>query len=201
MDRRRVIDRLHTLGRARISSARISSRTLRGLALAATCGVSMVAAAAPPTTSDPLASSACRSALDTLQAAEDAQASQHAPREATPADARLLTARREAARACLAARPDPMPPGTAPPAGRLAQPPVRVAPVSVGSATAGPVARVATPPSPPVIAPPARPTSIVSCDAGGCWANDGSRLDRYGPALSAGSRGLCTLQGALLTCP
>ena len=196
MDRRRVIDRLHGLGRARAPWP-----TLRAIALAAACVAATAAAAAPPASPDPLASSDCRNALDTLQAAEDAQASQHAPREATPADARLLTARREAARACLATHPDPAPAGTAPPVGRLAQPPIRVAPISLGTPPAVPVARAATPPSPPVVAPPARPQSIVSCDPGGCWANDGSRLNRFGPTLSAGSRGLCTLQGALLTCP
>jgi hypothetical protein len=45
-----------------------------------------------------------------------------------------------------------------------------------------------------------RPYAITSCDAGGCWANDGSRLNRVGPNLW-GPRGVCTVQGTLLQCP
>ena len=45
-----------------------------------------------------------------------------------------------------------------------------------------------------------KPYAITSCDAGGCWANDGSRLNRLGPNLW-GPRGICTVQGSLLQCP
>jgi hypothetical protein len=54
----------------------------------------------------------------------------------------------------------------------------------------------------PQAAPPAleRPYAVTSCDPGGCWANDGSRLNRVGTNLW-GKRGVCTLQGTLLQCP
>ena len=55
-------------------------------------------------------------------------------------------------------------------------------------------------PPPAVARPPDRPRFITTCDAIGCWADDGSRLDRVGPDLR-GPRGLCTVQGTLLTCP
>jgi len=53
-------------------------------------------------------------------------------------------------------------------------------------------------PSPALPAP--APTSVLSCDIGGCWANDGSRLNRVGPTLW-GPRGACTVLGTLLQCP
>jgi len=34
----------------------------------------------------------------------------------------------------------------------------------------------------------------------GCWASDGTRVDRFGPNLG-GRRGVCTLSGAVLQCP
>ena len=173
----------------------------RLLVVSATVAVT-AAAAAPQAADDPLASTACRSALDALQAEEDALAAQHAPRDTAPANPKLPAARRDAARACLAARADPSAPAATPPAGRLAQPPIVVAPVGIAGAHGAAMARAPAPSSAALVAPqPPRPQSIVSCDAGGCWANDGTHLDRFGPALSAGSRGLCTQQGALLTCP
>jgi hypothetical protein len=176
--------------------------TLRGLLLVSVSVAVTAVAAAPRAGDDPLDSAGCRSALEALQAEEDALVAQHAPRDVTPADPKLLAARRDAARACLAARLDPAaPPAGPPPAGRLAQPPIAVAPVGIAAAHARAMARAPSAPATPVAPQPVRPQSIVACDAGGCWANDGTHLERFGPALSAGSRGLCTQQGALLTCP
>jgi hypothetical protein len=175
--------------------------TLRRVLLVSAAFAVTGAAAAPQAADDPLASTACRSALDALQAEEDALASQHAPRDTAAADPKLLAARSDAARACLAARADPSAPAATPPAGRLAQPPIAVTHVGIAGGRGAAMARAPSPSSTALAPQPARPQSIVSCDAGGCWANDGTHLDRFGPALSAGSRGLCTQQGALLTCP
>jgi hypothetical protein len=105
-------------------------------------------------------------------------------------DADFEASRRRAAQACLASRADPPPPQ------RFAQPPMAVSPIAV-------VPPRALPPL-PVVPPPPRsadpPRFIVSCDPGGCWANDGSHLNRMGPNLW-GSRGICSVQGALLQCP
>ena len=154
---------------------------------------------------DPLASVGCRRALDALQLEEGAQARRASAGPTAGVDAKLQAARRQAARACLATRADPAAPLAAePPAGRLAQPPATVPPVLAPPLPAAPAtgsARLATTPPPPSVRPPSRPQFITSCDANGCWANDGSRLDRVGPNLSAGSRGLCTVQGSVLTCP
>jgi hypothetical protein len=114
-------------------------------------------------------------------------------------DARLAPVRRQAARACLARRADP---ATLLPE-RLARPPpittqpLAVAPTSSPAPTAA-MARAA--PLAPPTAPAEKPYAITSCDGGGCWANDGSRLNRVGPNLW-GPRGLCTVQGSLLQCP
>jgi len=147
---------------------------------------------------DPLQAPECQQALAALHEQEAAAAS--APvanarpqaREPRPLDPKLDAARRRAARSCLASRADP------PVAGRLAQPPIAVPPVAsvrpplpAASPGTGVPARLAGPP--PLV-------SITSCDAGGCWANDGSRLNRVGPNLW-GPHGICTVQGTLVQCP
>lgn len=180
--------------------ARNCSKT-HALLLALTCAiVANVAAAqaadAPPSTRDPLQAPDCRRALQALRVQEArAEAAASAPSDAHRRGpvAGLEEARRRAAQACLASRADQPPQPQ-----RLAQPPVAVPPVTM--------ARPA-PPSPPLPpAPPSapkpvdRPRFITSCDAVGCWADDGSRLDRVGPNLW-GKRGPCTLVGTLLQCP
>ena len=75
--------------------------------------------------------------------------------------------------------------------------PVVVAPASARRRRQRPrVPRRSRPPR----APAERPYAITSCDSGGCWANDGSRLNRVGPNLW-GPRGICTVQGSLVQCP
>ncbi len=84
---------------------------------------------------------------------------------------------------------------------RSIQAPVVVAPIVVAPVAAprsGP-AHVGLVP-PPLAAPTERPYAVTTCDPGGCWANDGSRLNRVGPNLW-GKHGICTLQGSLLQCP
>ncbi|MEO6746406.1 MAG: hypothetical protein ABIN08_18150 [Caldimonas sp.] len=161
-----------------------------------------VGAAEPaPASGDPLHSAECQSALQALQTAESTAESvpptarpNEAPSSRTPAP-NLVAARRQAATTCLAGRADSLPQ-----AQRFAQPPFVVAPVARAASP-----RPAIPLSSPSPAPmqpnaPAAPTSILSCDIVGCWANDGSRLNRVGPNLW-GSRGACTVQGTLLHCP
>jgi hypothetical protein len=173
------------------------------LSLLAVMASSVGAAEPAPATGDLLHSAECQSALQALQTAESAAES--APPTPRPNEARssrtptpnLLAARRQAATACLAGRAD-----SAPLPQRFAQPPFVVAPVA---GAAPPRMNPAVPLSSPSPAPmqpnaPAAPTSILSCDIFGCWANDGSRLYRVGPNLW-GSRGACTVQGTLLHCP
>jgi hypothetical protein len=178
------------------------------------CGSSAAAATQPDET---LGSAACRQAMATVQQQED-QALAAARRRDQPAEARvrsavpsaLLDARRKAAQACLRDRADPAQPQLQ---GRLAQPPIEVAPIRVplptrpapapglagGSAGAsvGPSGSTGLPPV-PRSAPPA--PVIVGCDAYGCNASDGTRVNRSGPNL-IGPRGLCVQQGVQLICP
>ena len=151
---------------------------------------------------DPLRSAECMQALDSLQAQEAAAASPRASgaadgRAQRPADAALQASRRRAASACLASRPD-----VPPPPGRMAEPPVAVPPIAPPPAAvprpAAPVSRI-EPPG-PLLKPADKPTFITTCDDTGCWANDGSRLNRTGPNLW-GSRGVCTVQGVFVNCP
>lgn len=141
---------------------------------------------------DPLKSSECIQTLDALQAQEAAMVAtaQHKDAgEQAEQLATLETLRRDAAHACLGSRLD------APPrVERLARPPIAVAPVAPRAAVTPPVP-AATPP--PIRIPPLR--TITICDAAGCWASDGTRLSRVGPLLF-GPPGLCTLQGAVLSC-
>ncbi len=114
-------------------------------------------------------------------------------------DAKLAPVRRQAAKACLARRADP---ATLPSERLVRPPPVTTQPVAVAPAsspaTTAAIARAA--PLAPPTAPAGKAYAITSCDAGGCWANDGSRLNRVGPNLW-GPRGICTVQGSLVQCP
>jgi hypothetical protein len=167
---------------------------MRRVALALCVPLVLVFAGVANAQEDPLETPACREALDAVRAQEAAAS---AAREAdaqrrSAALAQLKAARQKAAQTCLRSRAD-----RAPPQGRMAQPPVSVPP----SALPPPAPRVtATPPS--AAPPPAAPLlSITSCDQAGCWASDGSRLQRAGPNALLGPRGICTTSGTVLVCP
>ncbi len=153
--------------------------------------VALAAGVASAAEGNPLESADCRKALDALQAQEAAAPAQPEERERRAAPAALEAARRRAALACLGGRAD-----APPPPGRLAQPPVSVAPITVAPAAPPPApARPAVP-----LPRPAPPTVVTACDSLGCWASDGTRLQRVGPNLF-GPRGLCIVQGAVVNCP
>ena len=139
---------------------------------------------------DPLGSDACKQALATLQAQDDAAAAAADPRAGL---AQLTVLRHDAAHACLGTAAD-LPSA----AQRLAQPPVAVAPVS--SLTIAPHVVAPAIPSAPLSRPAGLPRVITGCDVSGCWASDGSRLNRAGPNL-IGPGGLCRVQGTQLLCP
>jgi hypothetical protein len=172
----------------------------------ATTALAATAASGPGASSgDPLESVECQRALGVLSSEEAAvAASWRATGGVTANDRRLIDAtlapaRRQAASACLARRADP---ATLSSQRLVRPPPIATAPLAV--APAPNVALPAPPPRAAPLAPPAtavdRPYAITSCDAGGCWANDGSRLNRVGPNLW-GPRGICSVQGSLLQCP
>ncbi|MES2940035.1 MAG: hypothetical protein V4864_20320 [Pseudomonadota bacterium] len=132
---------------------------------------------------DPLKSPACGQALQLLQAA----------REAPDAGAaRVESLRRDAARTCLGTGGPPARPA------RLAQPPVAVPPPAIEPPPRTAQRVPPAPPPPPVTV--ARPPMVTTCDTGGCWTSDGTRLQRAGPNL-VGPQGVCTVQGALAFCP
>lgn len=83
------------------------------------------------------------------------------------------------------------PPRTAQPAAK-AGPPAHTVPAAP---RATPTAVPAPAPRP---APP--PLTISACDATGCWASDGTRLQRAGPNL-LGPTGVCTTSGPFVQCP
>ena len=156
---------------------------------------------------DPLESAECRRALAELNTEEAAVAEASRASGGVTAndrrviDAKLAPARRQAAKTCLARRADPEP--------RASPPLVRPAPIVGEPLAVAPASRppstAATPRAPQAaLAPPAapadKPYAITSCDSGGCWANDGTRLQRVGPTLW-GPRGACSVQGSLVQCP
>jgi hypothetical protein len=161
---------------------------------AATAATAASGAAALP--GDPLHAPDCRHALAALEAQEAAADATWRDRAASGThdgaapSAELQAARRLAARNCLANGAD------APPSARSIQAPIVVAPVASPRPMRGPLAHL----PPPVPAPAERPYAVTACDPGGCWANDGSRLNRVGPNLW-GAHGICTLHGTLLQCP
>ena len=134
---------------------------------------------------DPLKSPECARARDSLEAA----------RAASQPAARVEALRRDAARICLGAGGDALPPA------RVAQPPLHVPPTRIT-----PAVRPTAPSLP--LAPPAaplpeirRPGAVTNCDAGGCWDSNGTRLNRAGPNLVTPGGSLCTQQGSLVNCP
>lgn len=140
-------------------------------------------------------SPACRKALDALQAQEAAAAAASAPQgraQQRATRARLQALQRDAATACLGGSRAKR----RMPAGATMQPPISVPPVSVGPQPAMP------PAAPPSLAVPTQAplVTLTACDAAGCLASDGTRLQWVGPNL-LGPRGLCTVQGVTLQCP
>ena len=129
---------------------------------------------------DPLKTPECGRAIESLQAARVGNA------------AGIEPLRREAARICLGAGSLPTRPA------RVMQRPVTVPPPQID-----PVARAALP-RPPEGFPAAvqidRPATASSCDPGGCWVNDGVRLQRVAPNLMAPS-GLCATAPGAAGCP
>lgn len=147
---------------------------------------------------DPLKSTACVRALEALQAQETALTAAaryegSAEQAERPLLASLETLRRQAARACLGSRQD-----APPPVQQLSRPPVALAPATTASAGWLVLPSVPAAAPPPIPIPPLR--TITACDPMGCWANDGTRLQRMGSTLF-GPLGLCTVQGAVLSCP
>lgn len=141
---------------------------------------------------DPLGSPDCARALAGLSAEEDvaiARRKASAP-EGDAQPARLLQFQRAAALACLGAA-DATPPQP------TLRPPVTVPGITLRPVPLPPAGRSAPLPD----AVQQRPLlSITSCDALGCWASDGTRLQRQGWGL-LGPRGLCSQLGAVLDCP
>jgi hypothetical protein len=136
-------------------------------------------AAAPA--SDPLKSDACGRNLAALQVAR-------APgSDSTPAQVEAL--RREATQACLGGSGDARRPSPTAQAPIVVPPPTVALPRSI-------------PPVPPTLpAPPIeRPAVITSCDSGGCWDSNGTRLNRAGPML-IGPGGACVATGLQVHCP
>jgi hypothetical protein len=148
--------------------------------------LTFVAQASWATSPEPMHSAACHEALAQLQAREAAAASSPT---ATDLRARTEPARRAAARACLGGT------GEAPQPAHTAQPAIRV-PSAVQALPRAPLPAAKGPA--PARAEPLR--SITSCDANGCWASDGTRLQRS-PAGLLGPGGYCSVQGSVLHCP
>jgi hypothetical protein len=148
-------------------------RLLPLLVCAATFGV-----CAQP--ADPLKTAECGDAIGRVQQARGAKAR----------DVERL--RQEAARMCF---------GTASPpvrGGRVARQPVAVPPPQIELR-----ARAPSPGQPAPLPAPVqidRPATVSSCDPGGCWVNDGVRLQRVPPILMAPS-GLCAAAPGAAGCP
>jgi hypothetical protein len=137
---------------------------------------------------DPLRSSACASAQAELEVALAENASNPQARAQ-----RLANARKQAALACLG-------PSSGERQRSGAPEPVQVVPptaIAVPSAPPAPPSP-ATAPLPQLDIP--RPATMTTCDPGGCWDNNGKRLNQVGPTL-IGPHGPCGMYGGVVTCP
>jgi hypothetical protein len=179
-------------------------------ATAATALAAALVACVPPALAALPDSADCERALQALQAQESrviaarqagaaAAAGSTASSVAASLD-ELKNLRSAAARACLGGNGQPPPPTA-----RLL-PPMEM-PRPAPSAAWRPPPLLTRPTSPTVPAapmPPPPPSDravvITHCDPSGCWANDGVWRPRVGATLG-GPRGLCTTQGALVSCP
>ncbi|HEX2544633.1 MAG TPA: hypothetical protein VHL79_07135 [Ramlibacter sp.] len=129
---------------------------------------------------DPLKSPDCAAALAGLNAARAAGA------------ANVDAMRNAAAATCLGSAHVPTRPG------RVLQAPMVVpAPQIEVPQRVAPLPPVTLPPPPVEIGRLPAPTT---CDAGGCWANDGTHLRHVAPNL-IGPAGLCTQVGGVVRCP
>ena len=153
---------------------------MRLVLLAAFSMLSIHAHAAEPV-GDPLKSDACARNLAALQAARAPDS------DKTPGQVEAL--RREATQACLGGRGEARRPS-----------PTAQAPIVVPAPTVA-LPRSVPPVSPTLPAPPIeRPAVITSCDSGGCWDSNGTRLNRAGPVL-IGPGGACVTTGLQVHCP
>ena len=128
---------------------------------------------------DPLKSADCGAALARLEAARAGKASN------------VDALRSAAANTCL---------GMAQPAlrpSRVLQAPVVVPPPQVDAPQRVAPLPALTPPPPVAIG---RFPAPATCDAGGCWTNDGTHLRHVAPNL-IGPAGLCTQVGGGVHCP
>lgn len=144
-------------------------------------------------------SPACRTALKSLNDAEDTLAASAAASSATAFDqqrqraiaTRLQPLRKQVADACLGGLTTSPSPSQR----------TWVAPtLPARPSTAAPRVQ---PPQPAVIASiprPQAPVTVNHCNAAVCVTSDGSTLTRVGPNL-VGPRGTCTVQGGFLRCP
>ena len=142
-----------------------------------------------PSRADSLRSPACLGALDALHSREATLASTRV------LDPGLLALRRRAAAVCLGVRDDAR---VVP--GRLAQPPVSTSDLPRAPAVVALPSPTPTLSQPRSLAVPTAPLTTLNCDAVGCTASDGSRLNRMGPNLW-GPGGACIALGPVLQCP
>jgi len=142
-------------------------------------------------------SSACRTALQALEQAEDAiMASAAASMPADPSRQREVAAklhplRQRVADVCLGGLTTSPPPSQH----------TWIAPLPPRPGATPPRAPMAA--IPPVNVTPPRfemPPMVTHCNAAVCFTNDGSTLTRVGPTL-VGPRGSCTVQGSFVRCP
>ena len=165
----------------------------------------LVALALPPLAqADPLQAAPCRAALGLLAQEEDAVIARRSggPPAAPMPRSRLAQLQREAARVCLGEQADREP--VAPRVPTL-QPVTPLQPLPRAAVPAGSPRQAA---GRPALAAPSvvqqRPLVTISqCDAQGCWASDGARVQKQGPLL-LGARGYCSggsRAGAVINCP
>lgn len=144
-------------------------------------------------------SSACRTAVQALEDAEDAIAASASSAAATAVDdqrrqaiaARLQPLRKRVADACLGGLTTSPPPSQR--TWVLPESPVRPGVLTPRLAQ----------PTPPPVTPPRQepPVMLTHCNATTCIASDGSMLTRVAPGLVVGPRGHCTVQGPFVRCP
>lgn len=147
---------------------------------------------------DPLQSDRCQSARREFESATTAMDSgrnvDRGPENQARLKIELERTRGVVASVCFDRAPGDVVPGrTSPPPAQGVPPP----PPNIGTP---PTPMPATPaPDPRASNPPPRPVALTTCDPGGCWDSNGTRLNGQGPVLTAPA-GTCIAQGGFVTC-
>lgn len=150
----------------------------------------------------PIASAQAQAVLNAPpcdSARQDLEAALARPQPAQPDDQVRLKLQIDRSRGLVAQRCFNREADSAGAAQRAAQNPLLVPPVVADLPMRNPAAATGAPGGAPPPVEVGRPTTMSTCDPGGCWDSNGTRYNSSGPVLN-GPRGTCVATAGVVTC-